>query len=68
MAMHTALKKNPRTATGLVAEVVERKDAPGVWSVEAVDDASEGAVYSAVFYGPQSKERAEEYAHMKYSD
>ncbi|MBT3071676.1 hypothetical protein KKP04_12465 [Rhodomicrobium sp. Az07] len=46
--------------------IVERHDAPGVWSVEVVDNEHEGAVYSAVFYGPDSEERAREYAAMKY--
>lgn len=49
----------------LQVEVVERSDAPGVWSVEAIDDKNEGACYTTVFYGPDSENRAREYAAMK---
>ncbi len=48
----------------LTAEVVERKDSPGTWGVEAIG--SDGEIYMAVFSGPLAKERAQEYAHTKY--
>ena len=35
------------------------------WRVEAIDYESEGEVYVAIFSGPQSQERAEEYADVK---
>lgn len=50
----------------LTAEVVERKDTPGAWGVEAIDMAGDGEIYLAVFYGPGAKELATEYALAKY--
>lgn len=47
-------------------EVVERRDTPGAWSVEAIDHGSEGEVYLAVFSGPDAQGRAHEYARTKY--
>ncbi len=47
-------------------EVVERNDSPGSWSVEAIETDQDGAVFQAIFVGPQAKERAEEYAAFKY--
>ena len=35
------------------------------WRVEAVDFDNEGAVYVAIFSGPEARERAEEYAAWK---
>ena len=51
----------------LTAEGVERKDTPGAWGVEAIDIAGDGEIYMAVFYGPGAKERAMEYARVKYA-
>jgi hypothetical protein len=50
----------------LKAEVVERKDSPGSWGVEAIDSAGDGAIYMAIFSGPEAKERAMEYARSKF--
>ena len=50
----------------LPAEVVERKDTPGAWGVEAIDVAGDGECYVAVFSGPRAKELAREYALTKY--
>lgn len=52
--------------TDLEVEVVERRDAPGTWAVEAIDHGSEGEIYLAVFAGPDAQGRAREYAAMKY--
>jgi hypothetical protein len=49
----------------LEAEVVQRRNDPNAWGVEAIDRA-EGSVYMAVFSGPEARERAEEYARLKY--
>lgn len=49
---------------GLSVEVVERKDAPGAWTVEATDE--DGSIFQAIFAGPEARERAEEYARFKY--
>jgi hypothetical protein len=44
-------------------EICERKDEPGVWSVENSD--YDGGCWVTNFYGPDSKERAEEYLAFK---
>ena len=46
-------------------EVVEDRTCPGLWRVEAVNRAGDGEIYVTVFYGPQAKDRAEEYAAWK---
>ncbi len=48
-------------------EVVEHRDHPGEWVVEAIDHDREGEIYGAVFYGPDAQDRAEEYAAWKQS-
>jgi hypothetical protein len=45
-------------------EVVERKDMPGAWTVEAID--RDGGIEQAIFAGPQSRERADAYARFQY--
>jgi len=44
-------------------EAYERKDEPGTWATERIG--SDGEVYLAVFYGPDSRDRASEYALFK---
>lgn len=51
----------------LKAEVIQRKDAPDSWGVEAIDFNGDGAIEMAVFSGPKAKERAYEYARSKYT-
>jgi hypothetical protein len=51
--------------TGLAYEVVEDNLHPGDWRVEAIDHASEGECYIAIFTGPRAEERAREYAMWK---
>lgn len=46
--------------------LVESDDSPGVWIVEAIDWASDGGVYQAIFAGPQSRERALAYLDWVY--
>ena len=46
----------------MVYEVAESKDMPGTWRVEAINHESEGQIYGAIFFGPQSEERARHYA------
>ena len=43
-------------------EVVETRNIPGEWRVEAIDYGSEGECYLTIFSGPKSHQRAEEYA------
>ena len=45
-------------------DVAERKEAPGVWTVEAIG--SDGEIYQTLFYGPQARHRAFEYAQLTY--
>ncbi len=66
MRTNVARKQDNRGRT-LEVEVVERKDTPGVWTVEAIDMAAEGDIFQALFVGPESHERALEYARFKYS-
>lgn len=44
---------------------LEDRQTPGDWRVEAIDYENEGKVYVTIFSGPESRERAEEYATMK---
>lgn len=57
-----------RTEAALDVAVVERRDDPGTWSVEAIDVDGDGSVFLAIFPGPDSKTRAEEYAAFKYGN
>lgn len=50
----------------LQVEVVERRDTPGAWAVEAININGDGECYLAVFSGPDAPARAAEYASMKY--
>lgn len=46
-------------------EVVQSREFPGHWHVEAID--GDGRVFVAVFSGPNAAERANEYASWKNS-
>jgi len=50
----------------MTIQVVERKDTLGTWSVEAINYKADGEIYLAIFSGPLAKDRAVEYAQMKY--
>ncbi|MDX7953521.1 hypothetical protein P7D22_20355 [Lichenihabitans sp. Uapishka_5] len=53
-----------QSAHKLVWELSERRDEPGVWSVEAIG--SDGEIYLVVFYEKSnSRELAEEYLAFK---
>jgi hypothetical protein len=45
-------------------EVVERRDMPGAWTVEVIDD--DGGIEQAIFLGPRANQRAQEYAKHFY--
>lgn len=64
--MPSLLKANDNEPRGLEVEVAERTDAPGNWTVEAVDTGSEGEVYQAIFTGPKAQERALDYAQREF--
>jgi len=46
-------------------EIAESKQSPGEWRVEAINHQEDGEVYGAIFFGPDAKTRAEEYAAWK---
>ncbi|MFG1263897.1 hypothetical protein [Xanthobacter aminoxidans] len=46
------------------AEVFERTDDPGVWSVEAIG--TDGEIYQSFFVGPDAEQRARDYATLAY--
>ncbi len=48
-------------------EVVERRDAPGAWTVEEIDVEGDGAIHQAIFAGPEAEARAIEYAQWRYN-
>jgi hypothetical protein len=50
--------------TRLTHEVVQDKEHPNDWRVEAIDIKS-GDVFVTIFSGPLAKERATEYASFK---
>lgn len=64
MAANTAKKLDDHAGPDVSVE--ERKDQPGVWTVEAIDMAGDGNIYQALFVGPEARERAQEYARFKY--
>lgn len=59
---------DPIARSSLIAVVVERKDAPGLWGVEAICVDGDGECYLTVFSGPDAQHRAVEYATVKYAD
>jgi hypothetical protein len=59
-------QKRDKGPAGLDVSVVERKDEPGVWTVEAIDMANDGEIYQALFVGLDAEKRAREYARFKY--
>jgi hypothetical protein len=53
---------------GMKYEVKESQDRPGDYVAIAVNEASRGETYVALFSGPDAKKRAEEYAAWKNSE
>lgn len=60
------VQANDDDPLGLEIEVIEVKDAPGHWLVEAIDHGSDGEVYRATFDGSMARERALHYARLMY--
>ena len=52
------------TAQHYQIEIAERKDMPGAWYVEAIDN--DGGIEQAIFAGPKARERAEAYNKFQY--
>ena len=48
-------------------EIVEDQLQPGDYRVEAIDNAGDGEVFTAIFVGPDAQKRAEEYGSWKNS-
>ncbi len=46
-------------------EVIEDKNTPDTWRVEAIGHTSDGEVYVAIFSGPGARDRAMEYGDWK---
>jgi hypothetical protein len=46
-------------------ELLADQRIPGAWRVEAINFNGDGEVYVAIFAGPDSRERASEYAEWK---
>jgi hypothetical protein len=46
-------------------ETIEDNRHPGDYRVEAIDSEGDGEVYTAIFVGPDARDRAEEYAGWK---
>ena len=64
--MTDTARKLAGNVAGLAVAVEERKDQPGVWTVEAIDSSGDGDIYQTLFIGPEARERAREYAQFKY--
>ena len=62
--MPTTARKTTEQTEAYSVEVAERKDAPGAWTVEAID--GDGGIEQAIFAGPRARDRAEMYARFKY--
>jgi len=58
-----AISRQFEHAERFETEVCERRNEPGTWSTERIG--SDGEIYLAVFYGPDSRALAEEYARFK---
>ena len=55
-----------KTEAYLEVSTEECKRMPGAWTVEAIEVDGDGAIYQAIFIGPDAEERAQEYAAFKY--
>jgi len=66
MTRQAALKLGADGSGDLDVGVVERADIAGAWAVEAINRLGDGEIYLAIFSGPSARDRAEEYARIKY--
>jgi hypothetical protein len=64
MTNNAALKLEEQEVENYSVEVAERKDSPGAWTVEAIDN--DGGIEQAIFAGPKARERAEAYSRFQY--
>ena len=54
-------------STALQHEMLEDQLNPGDYRVEAINMQGDGEIYTAIFVGPDAKQRATEYAEWKNS-
>lgn len=66
MAQRKPHPNNDNEPLGIEVGIVEVKNAPGEWLVEAIDYGSEGEIYRAIFSGPMAEQRARAYALLTY--
>ena len=66
MAQRKPINDNENQPLGIEVGVIEVRDAPGDWLVEAIDYGSEGEIYRAIFSGPMAEQRARDYARLTY--
>ena len=59
--MATAFKHEPAPYD---VSVEPRRNAPGAWTVEAIDD--DGGIEQAIFVGPLAEDRANDFARHRY--
>lgn len=57
---------NDNEPLGVEVGIVEVRDVPGEWLVEAIDHGSEGEIYRTIFAGPMAEQRARDYARLTY--
>ena len=62
--LHEVATSNDNESLSVV--VAPSRWADGEWVVEAVDDGSEGEVYTTIFIGPKAESRARNYALLTY--
>lgn len=69
MDIEPSFKIHPEVYTGIMKyEVKESQERPGAYLAVAVNEENEGQVYQALFSGPESQKRAEEYVRWKNSE
>ena len=64
--MQAQTAKASHSQPALQIAVEERRNEPGVWTVEAIDIDGDGDIYQVLFRGPEAEKRAHEYARFKY--
>lgn len=55
----------PKEEAPMDWEVIEDRQHPGDWRVEAINHDGDGETYVTIFSGPSAQTRAEEYAAWK---
>lgn len=66
MAQRKPRPSNDNNPIGIEVGIVEVRDVPGEWLVEAIDHGSDGEIYRTIFAGPMAEHRARSYALLTY--